>query len=100
MRKEAVWSDDFNTNLNFDVRFSAGLVAAPVSLEVLHPTHDEQSSLLGTSTNEASGVIRMIYTFLDGDTRTVLLTGIYNSLECPASFTVSKRPMISCVATS
>lgn len=73
-RGEHPWSDDFNTNLNSDVRFP-GLVPLPVSLEVLHPTHDEQSSLLGTSTNEASGVLRIVYTFSDGSTRTILLTG-------------------------
>jgi|GEM_PF-4304322 len=73
-RNESVWSSDFNTNLNADARF-CWLVTAPVSLDVLHPTHDEQSSLLGTSTNEASGVLRIAFTFSDGTTRSVLLTG-------------------------
>ena len=73
-RNEDVWSGDFNTNLNSDNRFPE-IVTAPISLEVLHPTHDEQGSLRGTSTNEASGVLRIVYNFSDGETRTILLTG-------------------------
>ena len=61
-RNEDVWSGDFNSGLNFDIRFPE-LIPSPVSLEVLHPTHDEQGNLLGTSTNEASGVLRLVYTF-------------------------------------
>jgi beta-lactamase superfamily II metal-dependent hydrolase len=74
MKVKDVWSGDFNTNLNSDGRFPQ-LVPVPISLEVLHPTHDEQSSLLGTSTNETAGILRIVYTFSDGVTRTVLLTG-------------------------
>jgi beta-lactamase superfamily II metal-dependent hydrolase len=66
------YSADFNTNLNSDRRF-AGLVHAPVSIEVLHPTHSEQSSLVGTSTNEPAGVLRVVYTDIEGRSWAVLL---------------------------
>src|SRR5262249_32870539 len=58
-----------------DVRKVGQIVTAPITLEVLHPTHDEQSSLIGTSTNEASGELTIDYTFGDGEKRSVLLTG-------------------------
>ncbi len=73
-RNENAWSGDFNTNLSSDIRFPQ-LTQTPVSLEILHPTHDEQNSLLGTSTNETSGILRIVYTFPDEGTRKILLTG-------------------------
>jgi competence protein ComEC len=55
------YSSNFNTNLNFDPRLPP-LIPAPVTIEVLHPTFDEQSSFIGTTTNEGSGVLRVVYT--------------------------------------
>jgi len=69
-----VWSDDFNTGLNFNNRFSS-IASAPVTLEVLHPEHSEQSSLLGTSTNEASGVMRLTMAIGGGQERSILFAG-------------------------
>jgi len=69
-----IWSDDFNTGRNHDTRF-AGLFGRRVSVEVLHPTHPEQSALIGTSTNEASGVLRIEHQDDSGRMRAVLLTG-------------------------
>ena len=65
-------SGDFNVNLNHDIRFPS-LFPAPVSIEVLHPTHDEQSSFIGTTTNEASGVMRIDYTLSGGVVLSILL---------------------------
>jgi beta-lactamase superfamily II metal-dependent hydrolase len=65
-------SGDFNVNLNFDIRFPP-LIPSPVSIEVLHPAHDEQSSFIGTSTNEASGVMRVDYRHASGAVLTILL---------------------------
>jgi beta-lactamase superfamily II metal-dependent hydrolase len=66
------FSAEFNTNLNADPRFHR-LAQAPVSVEVLHPTHDEQSSLVGTSINEVAGVLRIAYAGLSGESWTILL---------------------------
>jgi beta-lactamase superfamily II metal-dependent hydrolase len=65
-------SGDFNTNLSFDTRLKP-LVQPPVSLEVLHPAHHEQSSLLGTSTNEPAGILRVVYTNAKGESWAILL---------------------------
>jgi beta-lactamase superfamily II metal-dependent hydrolase len=65
-------SGDFNVNLNHDARFSP-MFPEPVSIEVLHPSHDEQSSLIGTTTNEASGVMRIDYAISGGTTLSILL---------------------------
>lgn len=66
------FSSDFNTNLNSDTRFKP-LVQPPVSLEVLHPAHHEQSSLLGTSTNEPAGILQVVYTNAAGASLAILL---------------------------
>lgn len=68
------WSDTFDTGLIHDDRFPS-IAPNPVSLTVLHPTHSERISLLGTSTNEASGVLRIAYAHDDGSEASVLLTG-------------------------
>jgi competence protein ComEC len=68
------FSADFNTNLNGHNRLST-LITASLSLEVLHPTHSEQSSLLGTSTNEPAGILRVVYTDSGGDSWAILLPG-------------------------
>jgi competence protein ComEC len=66
------FSDEFNVGLNSDTRF-APLAQPPVTLEVIHPTHDEQSSLHGTSTNEPAGVLRVEYTNADGNSWAIIL---------------------------
>ncbi|MCI0460147.1 MAG: hypothetical protein L0Z62_24610 [Gemmataceae bacterium] len=66
------FSGEFNTNLNDMGRFRA-LIAPPVSLEVLHPEHHEQSSFLGTTTNEGAGVLKVTYTNAAGDSWAILL---------------------------
>jgi competence protein ComEC len=65
------WSHSFNTNLNVDPRFDR-LFSGAVTVEVLHPTYSDQSSLLGTTTNETSGVLRVEHS---ASGRSVLLTG-------------------------
>jgi beta-lactamase superfamily II metal-dependent hydrolase len=65
-------SGDFNVNLNYDIRF-APLIPTPVSVEILHPTHDEQSSFIGTTTNEGSGVMRVEYRASGGNLWSILL---------------------------
>jgi competence protein ComEC len=54
-------SGEFNTNLNDMGRFHA-LFTPPVSVEVLHPAHHEQSSFIGTTTNDGAGVLRVTVT--------------------------------------
>lgn len=68
------WPAPFDTNLNGHDRFRS-LVDDPVAIEVLHPTYDERISLLGTSANEASGVVRITCKCDDGVERSVLLAG-------------------------
>ena len=68
------WSKDFDTGLNHDRRFE-GVAGELVTLEVLHPTHDERMSLLGASTNEASGVLRVACVCRDDVEASMLLTG-------------------------
>lgn len=65
-------SGDFNVNLNYDTRFTP-LIPNPVSVEILHPTHDEQSSFVGTTTNEGSGVMRVDYRGAGGNVWSILL---------------------------
>jgi beta-lactamase superfamily II metal-dependent hydrolase len=65
------FSADFNTNLNAQDEFKA-IISASVSLEVLHPAHHEQSSLLG-DTNEAAGVLRVVYTNPEGESWAIIL---------------------------
>ena len=67
------WSKGFDAGLNHDRRFD-DLAADPVTVKVLHPTYDERMSLLGTTTNEASGVLRIACKCNDAE-RAVLLTG-------------------------
>jgi competence protein ComEC len=65
-------SGEFNTNLNDMGRFRA-LVSPPVTLEVLHPAHHEQSSFIGTTTNDAAGVLRVTAIGAGGEEWHVLL---------------------------
>jgi competence protein ComEC len=65
-------SNDFNVNLNHYTKFPP-LFPAPVSIEILHPAHHEQSSFIGTTTNEASGVMRIDYARAGGDVLSILL---------------------------
>jgi len=68
------WGSNFNTSLNYDSRF-ANLVPDSVILQVLHPNHSEQMSLLGTSTNEVSGVLRVGMACPGDEVHAVMLTG-------------------------
>jgi hypothetical protein len=65
-------SGEFNTNLNDMGQFKA-LFSPPVSLEVLHPAHHEQSSFIGTTTNDGAGVLRVTFTGAGGETWNILL---------------------------
>lgn len=71
---EGAWGAPFGTGLNHDDRFSQ-IAAPPASLQVLYPSYAELTSLLGVSTNEAAGVLRIVWRLDDGSERSVLLTG-------------------------
>jgi competence protein ComEC len=73
-RDHQAWSGEFSTNLNYDWRLPT-LSPNSVALEVLHPSHDDISALAGSSTNDASGVLRLVCSLGDGQQQTVLLAG-------------------------